>query len=306
MRCSNLLVMIAVVAAWSIANYAPGDAHQAPKTRPPRNIVAQVRVLIRSNAKNTEIVTFADRRQHPVKVVRGKQVTPLPAAARATGELVGFSDRRSKPVRIMRGGPVVATVSIALPTPPAPRRVGGDVQVVSFAGGLARPVTVLRGEPVARIDLDLPAVARSPGFDLFGAARGVDLDRVAFAVDGAESSHGANPLMWRPEFGGPQGPMQVSAAAALDSGGGDRFDLTQNRLLGRAYLARLYRRYGNWPDAVAAYNWGPGNLDAWIAQGRPGDGLPVEVERYRERVLRDGGIVPGPGSLLSPLSRSGW
>ena len=97
--------------------------------------------------------------------------------------------------------------------------------------------------------------------------------------------------------------MQVSAAAAADSGGGDRFDLTQNRLLGRAYLALLYRRYGNWPDAVAAYNWGLGNLDSWIGQGRPAAGLPLEVEHYRDRVLRDGGIPQAPGS---PLSRTGW
>ena len=83
--------------------------------------------------------------------------------------------------------------------------------------------------------------------------------------------------------------------AATDAGGGDRFDLTQNRLLGRAYLARLYRRYGNWPDAVAAYNWGPGNLDEWIVAGRPSAGLPPEVERYRDRVLRDGGV----GALAS-------
>ena len=96
--------------------------------------------------------------------------------------------------------------------------------------------------------------------------------------------------------------MQVSAAAAIDSGGGDRFDLSQNRLLGRAYLARLYRRYGNWPDAVSAYNWGPGNLDAWIAQGRPAAGLPLGVERYRERVLREGGIAQTPGDRLARTS----
>ena len=87
--------------------------------------------------------------------------------------------------------------------------------------------------------------------------------------------------------------MQVTAAAALDSGGGDRFDLITNRQLGRAYLARLYRRYGNWADAVAAYNWGPGNLDAWIARGRPAAGLPLSVEQYRDRVLRDGGMAQG-------------
>jgi hypothetical protein len=111
------------------------------------------------------------------------------------------------------------------------------------------------------------------------------LDRIAFAVDGAESSHGADPRMWRAESEGPQGPMQVSAAAAADVGGGDRFDSSENRALGRAYLAHLFRRYANWPDAVAAYNWGPGHMDAWIGAGRPIDKFPLGVWLYRLRVL---------------------
>jgi Transglycosylase SLT domain len=118
------------------------------------------------------------------------------------------------------------------------------------------------------------------------------LDRVAFAIDGVESDHGSDPKMWGPEIEGPQGPMQVSAAAAADAGGGDRFDEQQNRMLGRAYLALLYRRYRSWPDAVAAYNWGPGHLDSWISAGRPLDKLPSEVERYRVRVL----IGSSPGA----------
>ena len=93
--------------------------------------------------------------------------------------------------------------------------------------------------------------------------------------------------MWRPEPDGPQGPMQVSLKAALDVGGGDRFDLRENRLLGRAYLAQMFRRYGNWTDALAAYNWGPGNVDSWIADGRPSERLPNETFRYVRRVLRD-------------------
>jgi hypothetical protein len=57
------------------------------------------------------------------------------------------------------------------------------------------------------------------------ASTGDILDRIAYGVDGAESSHGGDPKMWRPELpNGPQGPMQVSAAAATDVGGGDRFD----------------------------------------------------------------------------------
>ncbi|MGH7065353.1 MAG: lytic transglycosylase domain-containing protein [Stellaceae bacterium] len=110
------------------------------------------------------------------------------------------------------------------------------------------------------------------------------LDRVAVAVDGVESSHGADPRMWRADPDAPQGPMQVSAAA-VDAGGGDRFDEAANRALGRAYLARLYRGYGSWPDAVTAYNWGPGHMDDWIDGGRRADAMPAVVALYRLRVL---------------------
>jgi hypothetical protein len=118
---------------------------------------------------------------------------------------------------------------------------------------------------------------------IIGAAQlaraGTTLDRIADGVDGAESSHGCDPGMWRAEsLNGPQGPMQVSAAAAADVGGGDRFDETENRALGRAYLAHMFRRYGSWPDAIAAYNWGPGHLDGWIGGGRPADKFAAGVE----------------------------
>jgi hypothetical protein len=131
-----------------------------------------------------------------------------------------------------------------------------------------------------------PPAAKWAPFESGGAAA---LDRIAYAVDGAESGHGADPRMWRQDPDGPQGPMQVSAAAAADVGGGDRFDEQQNRVLGRAYLAHMYRRYGSWFDAVAAYNWGPGNMDSWISGGRPFDKLPLAVEQYRIRVLLGSG-----------------
>jgi Transglycosylase SLT domain len=127
------------------------------------------------------------------------------------------------------------------------------------------------------------AAPASAGSLVTGA--GAALDDIAFGVDGAESSHGADPSMWRADPEGPEGPMQVSAAAAADVGGGDRFDPGENRVLGRAYLAQLYRHYANWPDAVAAYNWGPGNMDAWIGAGRQIDRFPLTVSLYRLRVL---------------------
>jgi hypothetical protein len=136
----------------------------------------------------------------------------------------------------------------------------------------------------------------------FASADGI-LDRIAYGVDGAESSHGGDPGMWRSEPDGPQGPMQVSAAAAVDVGGGDRFDETENRALGRAYLAHMFRRYGSWSDAIAAYNWGPGHLDEWIGGGRPVDKFPAAIDRYRNRVLMTSGLPVAQGAASVRLSR---
>ncbi len=130
------------------------------------------------------------------------------------------------------------------------------------------------------------------------------LDRVVYAVDGAELGHGTDSRMWRAELNGPQGPMQVSAAAAVDAGGGDRFDEGQNRALGRAYLARMYRRYNSWSDAIAAYNWGPGNMDGWIGGGRAIERFPPAVAQYRARVLVASGL--SLGSAKFAVGRAGF
>jgi Transglycosylase SLT domain len=129
--------------------------------------------------------------------------------------------------------------------------------------------------------------------------RATPLDRVAIAVDGAESSHGADMAMWRPDPSGPQGPMQVSEAAATDVGGGNRFDLAENRAIGRAYLRQLFWRYGNWPDAIAAYNWGMGKMNAWVKAGRPPDKFLIGVADYLTRVLHESGLCSGPEMMLT-------
>ncbi len=259
---------IAALLAWPVA-FGPAATAQAAAKPKPRVSVAVINILIRKNAKNSEIVVFGDPRQPSVRIVRGKPSAAGSAGNPGTVRLAGIGGVQNLAVRVVHGGTSAAPVA--------------RIDLVTFADRRYQPVTVLRGSPVYPIDIGL-----------FAPASGLDLDRVAFAVDGAESSHGTDPGMWRPLFDGPQGPMQVSAAAAIDSGGGDRFDLVQNRQLGRAYLALLYRRYGNWPDAVAAYNWGPGNFDTWVNSGRATDKLPLEVERYRDRVLNDVGLQQAP------------
>jgi hypothetical protein len=239
---------------------------------------------------SVQIVSFPDTEWQAVKVIRGgtpakgETAGVVPAEKAETAEIVTFGDPNSTPVRVIRGD----TDRPAEASGRLPSGNGTNRELVTFADPRDRPVTVLRG-----------SIAQSlPGIDLFSPAREPDLDRFAFAVDGAESSHGADLRMWRPELNGPQGPMQVSAAAAIDIGGGNRFDMAENRQLGRAYLAHMYRRYGNWPDAIAAYNWGPGNMDAWIGAGRPISSFPLEIERYRDRVLRDAGFDGTSGTRL--------
>src|SRR5882672_11074230 len=126
----------------------------------------------------------------------------------------------------------------------------GCIRLILIASAVVDPVAVAQaGERAAPRDQVVSAsAARTPVEraikDERSSAR-TALDRVAHAVDGAESSHGEDLGMWGPDPSGPQGPMQVTQAAAADVGGGDRFDLIQNRAIGRDYLALLFRRYEN-------------------------------------------------------------
>ena len=281
---SGIRLGLVSFAALSVMVQAPAEAAKARPT------LQTVKRLLGSKTAYVQIVTFPDTAWSPIRVVRGEAMARSAglsgetATKTETAEIVTFGDADSKAVRVLRGegdrGPTLSG---------QPPRAGSMTsQLVAFANPRLRPVTVFRG-----------AIAQSTSaIEFFAPAREPDLDRVAFAVDGAESSHGADLRMWRPEPDGPQGPMQVSAAAAADIGGGDRFDFDENRQLGRAYLARLYRRYGNWPDAIAAYNWGPGNMDSWIAAGRPAAYLPLDVEHYRNRVLREVGFDRAPSRAV--------
>lgn len=203
-------------------------------------------------------------------------------------ETVDFDDRRKAPVRIVRGagstgGPQTRHEILTFGS--------GSVQRVAVIRGMIEPAAIPGAPPTGQegsVLLRGAAVRRGPGpLDPFGLASSVTFDRIAEAVHAVESGYGTDLRMWRlDDLDGPQGPMQVSAAAAFDVGGGNRFDVAENMLLGRAYLARMYRRYGSWSDALAAYNWGPGNVDRWIIRGRDPAQLPVETSRYIERVLQ--------------------
>lgn len=48
------------------------------------------------------------------------------------------------------------------------------------------------------------------------------------------------------------------------------------------YISKLYRQFGSWSLALAAYNWGPGNL-----ANKGFDNAPLETRNYVSNIIND-------------------
>nr|WP_249182368.1 lytic transglycosylase domain-containing protein [Burkholderia vietnamiensis] len=80
------------------------------------------------------------------------------------------------------------------------------------------------------------------------------------------------------------GDFQFTSAAWNDWGnGGDRFSFKDEAGASGRYMQSLMKKYGgDIRKALAAYNWGPGNLDKDIAKngGQWESNLPAETRKY--------------------------
>ena len=207
------------------ASVKPHGYAARPSARPVHHVGKRP---VEKKPVSVQIVSFPETEWHAVKIIRGG--TPAkdetagvePAEKAEAAEIVTFGDSNSKPVRVVRGDTARAE---AMPGRPLPVS-GTNRELVTFLNPRDQPVTVLRG-----------SIAQSlPGIELFRPASESDLDRVAFAVDGAESSHGTDLRMWRPELSGPQGPMQVSPP---------------RRLISAAATGSTWSRTDNWAAAIS-------------------------------------------------------
>lgn len=83
----------------------------------------------------------------------------------------------------------------------------------------------------------------------------------------------------------------------------DMADPVKARAVADALLADLSKHYnGNRADVLAAYNWGQGNVDKWIAAGRDPAKMPAETRDY---LSRGGADVAGPPNGLTVLPKTG-
>lgn len=113
---------------------------------------------------------------------------------------------------------------------------------------------------------------------------------LALAVATAESSMNPNAV----SSAGAQGLFQLEPATAAQLGVTDPFDPVQSANGGTAYLAQLYAEYGNWEDALTAYNWGPGNVSKYGA-----DAAPASTQSYVANVLSNAGLT---GEISNPAA----
>ena len=108
------------------------------------------------------------------------------------------------------------------------------------------------------------------------------------------------------KYGTAKGEMQVLDGTNRDPGYGVKpaaDDSPEERArVGRDYLAAMVREYdGDVSKALAAYNWGPGNLDEAVKEHGPNwlQAAPQETRSYVERGVREFGAGAGRGKRPS-------
>jgi hypothetical protein len=123
---------------------------------------------------------------------------------------------------------------------------------------------------------------------------------------------------------GAEGPMQTMPNTLKDPGYGvtpaQDGSVDEKFRVWTDYLAAMMKKYnGNKALALGAYNWGPGNVDNWLANGADVSKVPAETRKYLRDIMGDeldrphqppqeqpGVPPPRPtGGAISPLVRNG-
>lgn len=134
----------------------------------------------------------------------------------------------------------------------AKRNIGDAARALGFDTDFGRKSGAVMGD---NIQWDIPGAT----------------DKLVSAIKTVESSDGQH--LYSPK--GAVGEYQFMADTAREMGlrvdgqVDERLDPEKSRAAASIYISRLLKKYnGNLDDALMAYNWGMGNVDQWIEQGR--------------------------------------
>lgn len=112
---------------------------------------------------------------------------------------------------------------------------------------------------------------------------------------------GGNPNAVSPK--GAFGLMQLMPGTARDPGFGvkpmQNNTPAENVRVGEEYTQALMKKYNDPQLALMAYNWGPGNVDNWLASGARPEAVPEETRNYVQQVIQN-----SQGSQAQPVTPS--
>ena len=111
-----------------------------------------------------------------------------------------------------------------------------------------------------------------------------------------QQESGGNPSIYGPNtrFGKAAGLMQLipdtarSLGLRVDDKVDERLDPVKNVEAGTRYFNQMRDKYkGDNQLALMAYNWGPGNVDNWLASGADPSKIPTETQNYVSNIIKN-------------------
>lgn len=126
----------------------------------------------------------------------------------------------------------------------------------------------------------------------------------------AQQESGLNPNAYNPKSGA-TGLLQLEPSTAASYGvtGSALTDPTQNANAGAAYLSDLFSQFGDWTTALAAYDWGPTNVERAMQAYGPNwlSYAPAETQNYVASILGSSGatspatVASSPSAVAAPF-----
>lgn len=177
---------------------------------------------------------------------------------------------------------------------------GIDDNIIKQAFNIDNPAPLDAQTPQDSTKEALTGAAAAPA-NSSSANQPINRDSLYASVEQVESGGDVNAV----SPAGARGPMQLMPDTAKNPGYGIEpakdDSPEENRRVGQQYLDALLKKYnGNLDHALAAYNWGPGNTDKWIAAGADLDKLPEETRNYIPKVKKGMGLSDAPTADAQP------